>query len=355
MVSNHIGYITLTTFTADAGRNVSKALRDLKTEDPDLAGVVLDLRGNGGGLLREAVNVSNVFIDQGEEVVSTRGKVPERDQSYSTRMAPIDREIPLAVLINKNSASASEIVSGVIQDLDRGVIVGQRSYGKGLVQNTRDVGYNARLKMTTAKYYIPSGRCIQSVEYENGEPKDIPDEDRAAFTTRNGRPVLDGGGVTPDVTIERDDEPEILKALRKQHLIFKYVTEYCMTHDSITDIESFDFKEYDEFKKYVDRANFVYVTEAEKALEALAEEVVSRSLDKATKAELSAVRAELDADKETHLDRYEDEIVRAIEMDIAGRYFFENGKTLQRLKRDPELQEAISILNDSKRYNSILK
>jgi carboxyl-terminal processing protease len=355
MVADGIGYTTLTTFTNDAGRNVSKALRDLKTEDPDLKGVILDLRGNGGGLLREAVNVSNVFIDKGEEVVSTRGKVPERDQSYATRMAPIDTDIPLVVLIDKNSASASEIVSGVIQDLDRGVIVGQRSYGKGLVQNTRDVGYNAKLKMTTAKYYIPSGRCIQSVEYENGEPVDIADDRRAQFKTRNGRTVLDGGGVTPDVTIEKEKRSEVVEALFKQHIIFKYVTQYCLDHPEIGDIENFDFKAYDEFKEFVNKSDFHYQTDAEKALNALTGEVFDREMDRQLRGELSAIAEALDDDKGTHLDRYKEEIVREIELDIAARYYFENGKTVQKLKKDPELQEAISVLESPDRYRSILQ
>ncbi len=354
-VADGIGYITLTTFTPDAGRNVSKALRDLKTENPNMRGVIFDLRGNGGGLLREAVNVSNVFIPKGEEVVSTRGKVPERDQSYSTKMAPVDQSIPLVVLINKNSASASEIVSGVIQDLDRGVMVGQRSYGKGLVQNTRDVGYNAKLKMTTAKYYIPSGRCIQSVEYENGEPKHIPDSERAQFHTRNGRLVLDGGGVKPDVVIELTPPSELLKALRKQDIIFKYVTGYCSQYDSISSIEEFSFDAYDDFTKFVTKSDFEYSTNAEAALNELTGMVFDRQLEKELQSELSAISKTLEADKTDHLQRYRDEIVNEIEMDIVGRYLFENGKTRQKLKNDPELKEAIAILNDSDRYAELLK
>ena len=217
MVSDDIGYLTLTTFTRDAGRNVGDALKKLKEENPNLQGVIFDLRGNGGGLLTEAVNVSNVFIPKGEMVVSTKGKVIDWDRSFKTLNNPIDREIPLAVLIDKGSASASEIVSGVLQDLDRGVLVGQRSYGKGLVQNTRDVGYNSRVKMTTAKYYIPSGRCIQGVEYKNGEPVNIPDSLRAEFTTRNGRQVLDGGGVKPDLALESPNDISIIKSLLKEN------------------------------------------------------------------------------------------------------------------------------------------
>lgn len=354
-VSEGIGYIALTTFTHDAGRNVSKALRDLKTENPDIKGVIFDLRGNGGGLLREAVNVSNVFIPKGEEVVSTRGKVPERDQAYSTNMNPVDEQIPLAVLINGKSASASEIVSGVVQDLDRGVLIGQRSYGKGLVQNTRDVGYNAQIKLTTAKYYIPSGRCIQSVEYEDGEPKHIPDDKRARFQTRNGRTVLDGGGVKPDVIVEMAKTPDILEELNAQHIIFKYVTQYCLEHPEIAPIDEFRFTDYNGFKAFVSESGFKYTTSQEKALRKLEEQIAGTELSGDTKSDLEAIRKAIAKDKAEHLERYKDEIVHAIEMDIAGRYYFENGKTRQHLKSDPELQKAIDILNNDAEYAGILK
>ena len=353
-VADGIGYIALTTFTHDAGRNVSKAFRNLKTENPAMKGLIFDLRGNGGGLLREAVNVSNVFIPKGEEVVSTRGKAPERDQSYGTKNNPVDDKIPLIILINGSSASASEIVSGVIQDLDRGVLVGTRSYGKGLVQNTRDIGYNAQLKLTTAKYYIPSGRCIQSVEYENGEPKHIPDSERAKFTTRNGRTVLDGGGVKPDVTVDEASMPEIVQALEKQGLIFNYVTQFCQDNSEIDSIDEFSFDEFDKFVKYVVSKDFTYTTSQEKALNKLSKSVGGTEVDKDTKAEISALRKTIEDDKKEHMDRYEDEIVRAIEMDIAGRYYYENGKTRQRLKYDPELQKAIELIGDQQEYKKIL-
>ena len=354
-VEDDIGYIALTTFTIDAGRNVGKALRDLKTENPNMRGVIFDLRGNGGGLLREAVNVSNVFIAKGEEVVSTRGKVPERDQVYGTKMNPVDEQIPLIVLINGSSASASEIVSGVIQDLDRGVLVGQRSYGKGLVQNTRDVGYNAQLKLTTAKYYIPSGRCIQSVEYENGEPKHIPDENRAKFSTRNGRTVLDGGGVKPDVVVEKSEQPEILRALNKQNLIFKYVTQFCIDNPEIDSMDQFRFQDYDDFVDYVEKSGFAYQTSTEKALSNLVSSIDKAELNKETRTELDKIDEAIVKDKSRHLDRYKDEIVNAIEMDIAGRYYFENGKTRQKLKKDVELQRAIDLLHSPDEYNQLLQ
>ncbi len=354
-VAEHIGYIALTTFSPDAGRNVAKALRDLRTDDPDLKGIVLDLRGNGGGLLREAVEVSNVFVGKNELVVSTRGKVAERDQEYRTRNEAVDADIPLIVLIDKNSASASEIVSGVVQDLDRGALIGQQSYGKGLVQNTRDVGYNARLKMTTAKYYIPSGRCIQSVQYANGEPINIPDAQRTPFKTRSGRTVLDGGGVKPDVVIPHPETPEVVKELNMQHLIFKYVTEYCRKHDSIAPVEEFRFTEFDDFTEYVRKSGFKFESSAEKSLKKLEKQVAELELSENVQNEIRDLQKQIGTETNTHLEKYKTELIAQIEMDIAGRYYFEKGKTRQRLKNDPELQQAIALLNDPDQYNALLR
>ncbi|MCB9054202.1 MAG: S41 family peptidase, partial [Lewinellaceae bacterium] len=262
IVADGIGYVALTTFTREAGTNVANAVKDLKDKNPGLKGIIFDLRGNGGGLLNEAVNICNVFIPRGELVVTTKGKVKEWDRAFSTMNQPIDLDIPLTVLINKNSASASEIVSGVIQDYDRGVLIGQRSYGKGLVQNTRDIGYNSKLKLTTAKYYIPSGRCIQSVEYEDGEPIHIPDDQRTPFKTRSGRTVLDGGGVKPDVMIDKFTDAAIVQGLLEQHLIFDYVTQFCLKHDSIPNVEEFYFQDFDGFVQFLEERQFDYDTES---------------------------------------------------------------------------------------------
>jgi len=253
LVSEDIGYIALTTFTRNAGRNVGKALKELQVEQPNLKGIVLDLRGNGGGLLTEAVNVANVFIPKNELVVTTKGKVKEWDRSFRTQNTPIDTDIPLVVLIDQNSASASEIVSGVIQDYDRGVLIGQRTYGKGLVQNTRDVGYNAKVKLTTAKYYIPSGRCIQSVKYEEGEPVHIPDDERQPFKTRIGRTVLDGGGVKPDILLEEITDNQVVKSLIEDHYLFDYVTQFCLENETIPEVEDFSFDAYADFQAFLQK------------------------------------------------------------------------------------------------------
>lgn len=353
MVSDDIGYISLTTFTQNAGKNIEKALRDLKKND-ELKGVILDLRSNGGGLLSEAINICNIFTPMGQEVVFTKGKVIDRDQSYKTRNPPVDLDIPLTVLINKTSASASEIVSGVMQDLDRGVLIGQRSYGKGLVQNTRRLGYNSSVKITTSKYYIPSGRCIQSVEYEDGEPKDIPDEKRAKFKTKNGRIVLDGGGVSPDIKIEEPAQPDVLKELRSQNMIFKYVTEYALKHDSIASASNYKFNDYSDFKAFLSKNNFKFDLSGEKALDKMKENALETISDPQIEANIKALESSLLSAKADDLDEFEALISKEIEKDIVVRYHYQSGKIKQGLQNDIEIQEAIDVLRDNDRYQKIL-
>lgn len=353
MVSDDIGYISLTTFTQNAGKNISRALNDLKKKD-ELKGVILDLRSNGGGLLSEAINICNIFVPMGEEVVYTKGKVIDRDQSYKTRNPPLDLDIPLTVLINKTSASASEIVSGVMQDLDRGVLIGQRSYGKGLVQNTRKLGYNSSVKITTSKYYIPSGRCIQSVEYADGEPIDIADEKRAKFKTRNGREVLDGGGVTPDIKIDEAIQPDIIKSLRAQNMIFKYVTEYTLKHDSIMEAKYFKFNDYNGFKAFLKKNDFKFDLASEKALDELEENSLDNITDPKIAADIKALKMSLVIAKSDDLEEYKDLIVKEIEKDIVVRYHYQSGKIKHGLQNDIEIKEAIAVLRDEARYQKIL-
>ncbi|MCB9272841.1 MAG: S41 family peptidase [Lewinellaceae bacterium] len=353
MVGEDIGYIALTTFTRDAGANVANALKDLKSQNPALKGVIFDLRGNGGGLLNEAVNVSNVFIPRGELVVTTKGKVKDWDRSFSTMGQAVDTDIPLVVLINKNSASASEIVSGVIQDYDRGVLMGQRSYGKGLVQNTRDIGYNSKLKLTTAKYYIPSGRCIQSVEYKDGEPVHIPDEKRTPFKTHNGRTVLDGGGVKPDIMVDEFSSEPVVKSLLEQDLIFHYVTEYCLHHDSIASIEGFHFTDFDGFLDFLGQKQFDYDTESEKLLKQLQKK--SSEEGYALEAQIGQLEASIESTKKDELVQNKTAIIDLIEKEIASRYFYQKGKIQMGLRNDAEIQQAKSLLNKSGDYENLLK
>lgn len=352
MVSDDVGYITLTTFTREAGKNIAKALRQLRSENNGLKGIVLDLRNNGGGLLSEAIDILGIFLPKESLVVTTKGKVRERDQAYRTRRTPIDIDLPVVVLINKSSASASEIVSGAIQDYDRGVVMGQRSYGKGLVQNQQEVGYNSRIKVTTSKYYIPSGRCIQSVAYENGEPKDIPDSEREVFKTKGGRPVLDGGGVTPDVKLDPFMPSEILQSLDKNNWIFKYVNQYIKDNPEAPSMTDLSFDKYADFTAFVKKAGFKYDTEVETAL--------SNLLDKAKnsdelQSEVQAIKSKVEKDKADDLAEFKEEITKRIEIELAQRYHFQEGKAFQRLKNDPEIDEAIKLLGNSQRYRNLLQ
>lgn len=355
IVRDHVGYISLTTFTPDAAKNIRKAYVELKKEDEDLQGLILDLRNNGGGLLREAISICNIFVPKGEEVVFTRGKVKERDRNFPTTMDPLDLEIPLVVMVNKGSASASEIVSGVIQDLDRGVILGQRSFGKGLVQNTMDLGYNSRIKLTTSKYYIPSGRCIQGKEYEDGEPVDIADSERAEFKTRNGRPVLDGGGVTPDVKLDDPKVPVVLKKLKEQDILFNYVTEFVKNETAPEEIETIIFTDFEGFKSYVNKQNFEYETDTEKKLDELKEAFEEDGYSDLLNPDLEAFKKKIASEKMDAIEKHKKQITNAIQEDISSRFFFQKGKAYQKLADDYEIDEAINILTDKQKYNSLLK
>lgn len=354
-VDEKIGYVALTTFTADAGKNIRKAIRELKNENNNIEGLILDLRGNGGGLLKEAISVSNIFVPQNQEVVSVKSKIRDRNQAYSTLAQPLDLDLPLVVLIDKKSASASEIVSGVIQDFDRGVLMGQRSYGKGLVQNTMEVGYNSRIKVTTSKYYIPSGRCIQSVEYKDGEPVDIADDKRSKFKTKAGRTVLDGGGVAPDVFLEPRKNSEILDALLEQHTIFKYVNEYMTQVDtSNQEVEEYIFSDYPDFLSYTKKNNFSFDTKNQALLDEI-EENLKDSDVAAINSDIAAIQSKIESTKEEAFNTHKLEIINAIELEIATRINLQKGKVYQKLKDDEEIDDAINLLKDSAKYTQILK
>ncbi len=352
MLSDGVAYINLSIFTRDAGRNIIDAYKELQKDNPNIKGLVLDLRGNGGGLLNEAVNICNIFIPRDELVVTTRGKVKEWDRAFKTMNEPVDLNIPLAILVDGKSASASEIVSGVIQDYDRGVVVGQRTYGKGLVQNTMDIGYNAKVKVTTSKYYIPSDRCIQSVAYENGEPVAIPDERRAKFKTRNGRTVLDGGGVKPDIVLEPAVKDGIVKALVDENIIFNYVTQWSAKHPKIDSTDTFRYTDFADFEAYLKAQNFEYTSDTEKQLKTLLEAAESEKLSIGT--DIKALQAKIDAAQANELATHRNVIIRLIEQDIAGRYYYQLGKVQIGLRNDPEVNEAIRILNTPQEYKRLL-
>ena len=355
MIDEEIGYIVLTTFTQNASRNVSNALKKLKEEHSSMKGLVFDLRNNGGGLLREAINVSNIFTPKDEIIVTTKGKIKDRDRIYRSTMQPVDQEILLSVLINRYTASASEIVSGVIQDYDRGIIIGQRSYGKGLVQNTVDLEYNSKLKMTTAKYYIPSGRSIQSVQYDEGEPVDIPDSLRTNFTTRNGRKVLDGGGITPDFKIEDQLQTPIIRFLLDKDLIFHYATHYHQKHPEIGQAVSYTFEEFDDFVEFLQNSALHFQTETEKYLEMMERAAEEENLTSVVSDDLESILAKIEKDKSDDLYQNKQQIIALLEKEIVSRYYFQTGRIEKSLTNDEEIRKAISVMKDETEFGKILQ
>lgn len=355
LVTPDIGYINLTTFTKNAGNNILDAYKDLKSDNPNMKGLILDLRDNGGGLLNEAVNICNLFIPRGEEVVSTRGKVKDRDMTYRTMNNSTDEKIPLVILVNKHSASASEIVSGTLQDLDRAVVMGQLTYGKGLVQNFREIGYNARIKVTTAKYYTPSGRCIQAISYQNGEPVAIADSLKQTFKTRNGRKVKDGGGIQPDVELKLNDKTDLLKALDEKLVIFDFATDYAQKHPAPADIKDFSFSDWDGFLKFVKEKNFNYESSSEAMLSKMKTEAEKSQLMPDIQTEYNNLRNKIEAEKQKTMLANKDRIMTLLNGEIASRYFYEKGRVQVKLKNDTEVAQAVSLLNDPARYKKILK
>lgn len=354
LLKDDIGYIALTKFTRQASNNVRHAFKELKKEKEDMKGLVLDLRGNGGGFLNEAVNICNIFIPKNELVVTTRGKIRDWDRSFRTTGDPTDLDIPIVILINKKSASASEIVSGVIQDYDRGVLIGQQSYGKGLVQNTMDLGYNAKVKVTTAKYYIPSQRCIQAVEYKNGEPVEIPDDERQKFETRNGRTVLDGGGIRPDIKIKSPANEGILKSLLDQHFIFDFVSEWAAQDREMPDnVEDFYFKEFNQFLSFIEKRNYDFDSDSDLLFKKLKKTAGKEGYN--IDGSFNQLESALKAAKRNEVVNNEDAIIKMIEKEIAGRYYYENGKIRMGLRNDSEVKEAIKLIENPNEYNRILR
>lgn len=354
MVDDEVGYIVLSVFTQNASGNIQKAYNDLKSKNPEMKSLILDLRNNGGGLLHEAVNISNLFLPSDQLIVSTKGKVKDWDKVYKTKKQPLDLDIPLVVLVNGMSASASEIVSGSLQDYDRAVVMGQRTYGKGLVQNQKKIGYNSGIKLTTAKYYIPSGRCIQSVEYADGEPVDIADSLRAKFETKNGRTVLDGGGVQPDIYLEEKETPPLITELQDQNMIMKFVTEYIYKNEIKPEESGYTFNDFKAFTDYLQGENFTYQTKSEKTLSSLEENLKAETYYKDVRKELASIHKEMNKVKQSSLNRYEDEISDLIAVELMSRFYYQDGKIHQRLKNDSEVDAAIDLLKNQKKYKNIL-
>jgi carboxyl-terminal processing protease len=359
MINDNLAYIRLSNFTENAGKEVKDALESLKAQH-DVKGVVFDLRGNPGGLLNEAVNVVNVFVPKGQEVVFTKGKVKEWDKPFKTLNPPVDITVPLVVLTNRGSASASEIVSGAIQDLDRGVIIGQKSFGKGLVQTTRSLTYNTKLKVTTAKYYIPSGRCIQAINYAEREPDGsvgkMPDSLKTAFKTSTGRTVYDGGGIDPDVPVEPEKLSKISISLLTKNYIFNYATIYQSKHDKISNSKTFQLTdaEYQNFLDYLKGKDYDYTTESEELLDELQKTAETEKYITAVKPDLDNLRKNMKHDKEKDVMKHKQEIKQLLEEEIVGRYFYTSGKIESSFNTDPDVMEAVKVLNDQNKYSALL-
>lgn len=359
LISNEIGYIKLSNFAENAGKEVADALTALK-EEHQIKGVVLDLRGNGGGLLHEAVNVTNVFVDKGAEVVSTKGKEVENDKVYKTLNKAIDTEIPLVVLTDRGSASASEIVSGSIQDLDRGVVIGQSTFGKGLVQITRPLPYKSKLKVTTSKYYIPSGRCIQAIDYGNRHLDEsatqIPDSLRKAFKTQAGRTVLDGAGIDPDISVPMETISNISISLLNNNHIFNYATQFWNANETLRDNSKFKLTdaEFEAFKNYLSDKKYDYETVTEQKLNELKKVTEEENYHDAIETIIKDLEVKILADKKNDLVKFQDEIKRILEIEIVSRYAFEKGRIENSLTDDPDVKEAFKVFSDIKSYNSIL-
>ena len=359
MIDSKTGYIRFTNFTQNCIEDVKTALKAL--EENNVQQIILDLRGNPGGLLTEAVEIVNLFVAEGNEVVSTKGKVKQFDENFKTTKQAVDEKIPLAIIINRSSASASEIVAGAIQDLDRGVIVGQRSYGKGLVQITRPLSYNTELKVTTAKYYIPSGRCIQARDFshpnEDGSVGIIPDSLISEFKTKNGRIVKDGGGITPDIEILPEPLSQISSELYLRNYIFDFATNYYWTHPNIKSPEQFTFtdQDYTDFKTFLLNRKFNYNTVTEESLNELITNAKKEKYYDIHKDLFNDLEKDIAHSLDQDLKMFRGEITDLIEDEIISRYFYESGAIAWTIKKDEQILKARDILNNKEKYSSILK
>ncbi|WP_417131131.1 S41 family peptidase [Phocaeicola plebeius] len=358
MVKDSIGYLALSSFTENSAKDFKKAFIELKQKGAK--SLIIDLRDNGGGSLSEAVDIVNLYVPKGQEIVVTKGKVRQAQGSYKTQNEPVDTQIPLAVLVNGATASASEIVSGSLQDLDRAVVIGSRTFGKGLVQTIRPLPYNGTLKVTTSKYYIPSGRCIQAIDYAkknaDGSVARTPDSLTTVFHTAAGREVRDGGGIRPDIEVKGDKIPNIVFYLMNDDLIFDYATQYCWDHPTLASVDDFKLTDadYEAFKKLVKSRNFTYDRQSEKMLKSLKEIAEFEGYMTEAAEEFKALEKKLNHNLDRDLDYFAKPIKEYISQEIVTRYFYQRGAAMERLKDDTDLEEAIKILQNPVRYREIL-
>jgi len=358
MIENNTGYINLSGFTQNAYEEVKQAL--VKLKESNAKSIVLDLRNNPGGLLIEAVNIVSLFVEKGTPIVSMKGKLKNSNQNFLTTLKPVDTQIPLCVIVNRNSASASEIVSGALQDLDRAVIVGERTFGKGLVQETRDLSYNAKLKVTTAKYYIPSGRCIQALDYSHRNPDGsvgyVPDSLISEFKTKAGRKVYDGGGISPDIKSNEYGLSSISVYLLSNFIVFNYATIYTASHDSIQKAESFKLNQadYDAFINYVASLKLEYKSSTQKKLDELIETAKKELYYKKSEPEIKNLQNSLKQNIKEDLNYFGDEVRNLLETEIVKRYYYRKGAILKNLSTSESIKLGIETLNDKNKLNSIL-
>jgi carboxyl-terminal processing protease len=359
VIRNNVGYIKLTSFTQRAGEEVRQAFLKLK-EKNELKGAIIDLRGNGGGLLNEAVEITNIFVEKGQDVVTTKGKLADKNHTYKTMNSPVDLTIPLIILVDHQSASASEILSGALQDLDRAVVVGRQTFGKGLVQNVIPLSFNSQMKVTVAKYYIPSGRCIQAIDYSHKNKEGlfgkIPDSLITSFKTKNGRTVYEGRGIKPDMHSDAPVFSNIALSLYTKYLIFDYATLYRRTHPVLQPAEVFEINDtvFNDFVKFISDKNYDYKTRSEEALETLRKHAEKEKYFSAIQGEYEALKLQMSNDKKSDLDKYKDQIKELLKIEIVTRYYYQKGKVAAGLKNDKDIAEAIRIFGDQALFTSIL-
>lgn len=358
IVEEGVGYIKLTSFTETASKEVIAAFKELK-EKHNITKLIFDLRGNGGGLLNEAVNIVNIFVPRGTEVVYTKGKMKEWQQSYKALNAPLDTEIPLVVLVDEGSASASEIVSGALQDLDRAVVIGERTFGKGLVQQVKPLTYNSQFKVTVAKYYIPSGRCIQKLDYSNktdGKATAVADSLRKQFYTNAGRPVKDGKGVLPDVEVELPEAADVTASLLGKNHIFDYASHFRKNNESISNAKDFSLSEeqYNDFISFLDGKDYDYTTKTEVMLDKLKKASEEDKYYDRISDDYEKLVKEIKGNKDKDLLLHKEEIAQILENEIISRYYYQRGRIEHSLQNDPRVKESIDVLEKNSRYKEIL-